>query len=118
VARIGWGRRTAGLAIDWLACYLVSAAFFGHDPWATLLVFVAEQLLLVGSLGASFGHVLVGLRVRRPDGHLPGPWRAAARAVLLALVIPAVVVDPAGTGLHDRLVGTRLVRREGPAEAA
>lgn len=105
------GRRVVALVLDWAASSLVSVAFFAHDPWATLAVFTAEQVLLVGTLGAGFGHVLVGLRVRRLDGSLPGPWKALVRAVLLAVVIPAVVHDADQRGLHDRAAGTVLLRR-------
>ena len=113
------GRRVVAVLIDWLASSLVSAAFFAHDPWATLGVFTAEQVLLVGTLGASFGHALAGLRVRRlvPHGRsaapeaLPGPRAALVRAVLLAVVIPATVYDADQRGLHDRAAGTVLLRR-------
>jgi len=36
--------------------------------------------------------------------------KAAIRTLMLLLVIPAVVWDSEGRGLHDRAAGTRLVR--------
>jgi len=131
-SRAGLGRRVGALAIDWVACLAISAAFFptSTGAWltrgnsgATLLIFAIENLLLIGSLGFSFGHRLVGLRVRRmliateggaaepDDGRAPGFGRALIRTVLLCLVIPAVVWDSDGRGLHDRLAGTAIVRR-------
>jgi len=105
------GRRVVALLVDWLACSLVSRAFFDNDGFATLALFTAEQVLLVATLGASFGHALVGLRVQRLGGGPAGPQAALVRAVLLALAVPALVWDVDQRGLHDRLAKTVLVRR-------
>jgi len=127
------GRRVAALAVDWVACLAISAAFFPATTsglWlsrgsstATLAIFAAENLLFVGSIGFSLGHRLLGMRVRRllvareggaaepDDGRAPGFGRAAIRTAMLCLVIPAVVWDSDGRGLHDRLAGTAIVRR-------
>jgi hypothetical protein len=90
---------------------------------ATLGVFAIENLVLVGTLGTTVGHRLLGLRVVRvasgvtePTGPAelaaqPGLLAGAVRAVLLCLVIPAVVWDADGRGMHDRLAGTVIVRR-------
>ena len=105
------GRRVVALLVDWFSCTLISLAFFDGDGWATLAVFTAEQLLLVATLGASFGHALCGLRVRRLGGGPAGPAPALVRAVLLALAVPALVWDVDQRGLHDRLAKTVLLRR-------
>jgi len=115
-------RRLAALAVDWLLCLAISAAFLDADPMATLAVFAAENVLLVGTAGHTVGHRLLGLRVRAhvppsgtgtpPDAALlPGPVRALVRTVLLCLVVPAVVWDGEGRSLHDRAAGTVIVRR-------
>ncbi len=109
VARVP--RRLAALTLDWLACLLVSNAFFDGDPWATLGVFAAVQVLTVGTVGASPGHALLGLRLRRLDGGWAGPLPALARTLLLCVVVPAVVYDRDQRGLHDRVARTILVRR-------
>jgi hypothetical protein len=44
------------------------------------------------------------------SGYL-GVWRPLARTVLLCLVVPAVIWDRDQRGMHDRLIGTVLVRR-------
>ncbi len=41
----------------------------------------------------------------------PGPVLALVRTVLLCLVLPAVIWDADGRGLHDRFAGTAIVRR-------
>lgn len=106
------GRRLAALAIDWAVCLLISAAFFDRDPMATLAVFAVENVLLVSTLGTTLGHRALGLRVRRlaGPGAAPGPLLASVRTVLLCLVVPAVVWDADGRGLHDRGAGTVIVR--------
>jgi len=126
------GRRVAALAIDWVACLAISGAFFVSDPdafllsrgnpLATLAIFALENVLLVGSIGHTLGHRLVGLRVRRVfPGQTrdeaawatmaPGFLSALTRTLLLCLVVPAVVWDSDGRGLHDRVAGTAIVRR-------
>ena len=132
------GRRVVALVIDWAACLAISGAFFGGDPMATLGVFALENVLLVGSLGTTVGHRILGLRVRvlgapggapgvaAPSGPTrgattpvpgrapvatPGPVAALVRTVLLCLVVPAVVWDGDGRGMHDRAARTVIVRR-------
>jgi len=109
------GRRIVALLIDWALCWAVSLGFFHGSSWATLLIFLGENVVLVGTAGFTVGHRVLGLRVRRmlpgaPDGQ-PGPVRALVRSVLVCLVIPAVVWDGDGRGLHDRAAGTAIVRR-------
>ena len=41
----------------------------------------------------------------------PGLLSALVRTALLCLVVPAVVWDADGRGLHDRVAGTAIVRR-------
>jgi uncharacterized RDD family membrane protein YckC len=47
--------------------------------------------------------------VVRLDGRPPGLWRAALRTALLLLLVPALVWDRDGRGLHDKAAGTVLV---------
>ena len=107
-------RRVVALCLDWALCLLISAAFFGGDPMATLAVFAIENVLLVGTLGHTIGHRLAGIHVRRAaSGPAAGPvglGRAALRTVLVCLVLPAVVWDGDGRGLHDRAADTLIVR--------
>ena len=126
------GRRVLALCIDWLACLAVSAlllpaqqdGFFllRGDSLGTLAVFAVENVLFVATLGHTLGHRLAGLQVRRvvrtdPRGPLrpvdgpPGLLAALVRTLLLCAVLPAVIWDGDGRGLHDRAAGTVLVRR-------
>lgn len=105
------GRRIAALVIDWGAAVLISVAFFDYDPWATLAVFAVAQAVFLLTIGGSVGHVLLGMRVVPVKGGYLGWWRPFARTVLLCLVVPAVIWDRDQRGMHDRSIGTVLVRR-------
>lgn len=105
------GRRLLALAIDWAAAVVISIAFFDYDPLATLAVFAVVQIVFLLIVNGSPGHLIMGMRVVPAR---PAPlawWRPFARTALLCLVIPAVIWDRDQRGLHDRLIGTLLVRR-------
>jgi uncharacterized RDD family membrane protein YckC len=54
---------------------------------------------------------LLGLRVvRLGAGGRLGLLRAILRFALLCLLIPAVITDRDGRGLHDKAAGTAVVR--------
>ena len=108
-------RRIGAIMIDWGIALLISHAFFADDSWATLLIFGGMQLILVGTLGFSFGHRILGLQVIRlgqkaKNGYV-GLYKAFLRALLLCLVIPVSIWDADNRGLHDKAAGTVLIRR-------
>lgn len=90
---------------------VLSAAFFSYEPIVTLLIFVGLQVLMTTIVNASIGHLLLGLRVVPMEGGLLGVWRPVVRALLIALVIPAMVWDDNNRGVHDRASRTILLRR-------
>lgn len=113
----GFGRRLVALMVDWVAATLVAKAFLTAAPYPspalsawTMLVFAVEVWALTSTLGASFGQAVLRLRVERAHGGRVGTGRVATRTVLLCLVIPAVVYDRDGRGLHDRVVDSVVVR--------
>lgn len=109
VARLG--RRLIALAIDWGTAILISVAFFSYEAWATLAVFAVAQAVFLLTANGSVGHLLLGMRVVPITGGYLGLWRPLVRTILLCLVIPAVIWDKDQRGMHDRLIGTVLVRR-------
>lgn len=110
------GPRVGAVVIDWLICSVIAAGFFGYRfgadgrSWTPLVVFFIENVLLVGTLGSTIGHRLVGLHVSKVCGHAAGPLAALIRSAMLCLFIPAVIWDKDGRGMHDRLAGT-VIRR-------
>ncbi len=114
-----FGRRVAALVVDWLAALLLVRLFFPgleygspESSFATLAVFATEVALFTWLAGSSFGQRLLGLQVVRLGGGPRGPGllRAVGRAFLLCLAIPPLIWDRDQRGLHDRLVGTVLLR--------
>ncbi|MFQ4150465.1 RDD family protein [Arthrobacter sp. LAPM80] len=105
------GRRILAICIDWGLSYLIAIAFFDANPNAILAIFAAEQMVLVGTLGYSVGHRVMGIQVTTLDGGRPGLLAGVVRAVLLCLVIPVIIMDPDHRGLHDKAMKTILVRR-------
>jgi uncharacterized RDD family membrane protein YckC len=107
-----WGRRLLALLLDWGIALAISAGFFEYSSAATLGIFAAMTLLLVGTVGFSIGHRVLGLRVYRivDGGSPPRPVQTLVRTALMLLVIPAVVSGPDGRGLHDIAAGTRIDR--------
>ena len=108
IARVG--PRLGAILIDWAIASLIAYWLFGGDDFAILAIFAVEQILLVGLLGYSIGHRVFSLQVQKIDGGPAGIPAAIVRSVLVCLVIPAVVFDADQRGLHDRAMGTVLVK--------
>ncbi|WP_380167893.1 RDD family protein [Jannaschia sp. R86511] len=105
-------RRVLALVVDWLLAVLVGGTLLtGLSSFGPLVVFGVVQVLLVGTIGFSVGHRVIGLAVTRLDSGPLGPLGALVRTALLLLVIPALVMDEDGRGLHDRAAGSVVVRR-------
>jgi uncharacterized RDD family membrane protein YckC len=117
----GLGRRVAAIAIDWLASILLSRVIFGQltygsaeSSFAILMIFIAEVVIFTWLMSASFGQRLLGISVVRLDGGRLALWRIVVRTLLICLIIPAVVYDSVGRGLHDRAVGSVAIRARRP----
>jgi uncharacterized RDD family membrane protein YckC len=112
------GRRFGALLIDWLLCLLVSRLFANPvtEGWPPVGVLIVEYTFFVGFFGQTPGMRLLRLRcLGAGTGRPVGPLRALLRAVLLALVVPALIMDNLRRGLHDRVAGTIVT---GPPPAA
>jgi len=116
-----FGRRLVGVVVDWTLCQLIAGAIFhvplpfqgvasGTESLVLLAVFAVENLLLVGTLGSTIGHRLVGLRVVSLEGGAARPLQVLVRTALLCLFLPAMFWDRDGRGLHDKAAGTLIVR--------
>jgi uncharacterized RDD family membrane protein YckC len=112
-----FGRRLVAVTVDWFVCTVIAAGLMhyrlgegGLGPFKPLAVFVLMNLLLVGTLGSTIGHRLLGIRVVRLGGATAGPILGAIRTALLVVVIPAVIWDRDTRGYHDKLAGTVTIR--------
>jgi uncharacterized RDD family membrane protein YckC len=108
-----FGRRSGQFAIDAITSALVTALFTAPEPpgnWS-LLTFGLVTVFFLLVTGQTPGMRLLGMRLAHPaQGRRLAPWRAVVRTALLMLLIPALVVDADGRGLHDRLTDTAVVR--------
>lgn len=102
--------RAGALLIDWVICSLISVAFFDYNGFATLLIFLVEQILFVGFFGYTIGHRLLRMQVQTLDGKPAGYLTAVIRSVLVCLVVPALIIDVDQRGLQDRARNTGLFR--------
>ena len=113
----GWGRRLLAV-VDWIACLLLVRLFLPSIEYGTAAsslvtmgFFLAELTLFTWIAGASFGQRLLGLAVVRLDGVRFGLVGAFLRSLLICLLVPPLIWDRDGRGLHDRWLGTAAVRR-------
>jgi uncharacterized RDD family membrane protein YckC len=105
--------RVGAFCIDALGSALVAGLFTAPrlpGNWA-LAAFVSLTVLTLVAFGQTPGMRLLGLRLAHPrSGERLAVWRAVVRTALLCLLVPALVVDADGRGLHDRLTDTAVVR--------
>lgn len=104
----GFGARLVAFLLDSVMCAVVAWGI-PREPALTTPIFVLEVLLLTWLVSGSAGQRLRGLAVQRLDGGPVGLPRAALRTFLLALLVPALIWDRDGRGLHDRAAGTLVV---------
>ena len=111
------GRRLGALVIDWFASLGIALLVFRDFAYgtpdsmlATTGVFYAEIVLFTFLISCSFGQRLLSMRVVNLYGGRLSLWRIMLRTLLILLVIPALVMDSDGRGLHDRIVGSRVIR--------
>lgn len=114
-----WGARLVALLLDWVISTVIAVLFFGSrvlssdgwTSWMTMAAFFVETTVLVALAGGSAGQLLCRLAVVRLDDAPVGFLRAALRAVMVCLVLPAVVIGTDRRGLHDLAAGTAVVNR-------
>ncbi len=110
------GRRLGAYLIDAFGASLIAAlfvrdAYAAGRGWLTLGIFAAAYVVLLTAGGQTAGMRLLGLRVVPLGGARPFPdlLRSALRTLLLCLLVPALLTDRDGRGLHDRAAGTAVV---------
>ena len=96
-----------------------SPAFGNSSAKVTIVEFIdpacetcsAFYPLVKSLVGGSFGQVLARLAIVRLDRRPLGWARAIARAALICLVVPTVVIGAERRALNDLVLGTVVVRR-------
>jgi uncharacterized RDD family membrane protein YckC len=114
-----WWSRIAALVLDWGVCMVVAVFLFGTGvltgggwrAWMILATYLVESAVLTALTGSSFGQLLAGVGVVRLDGAPLGWPRALARAAMICLVLPTVVIGAERRALNDLLLGTVVVER-------
>ena len=114
-----WRARIAALILDWGASMIVAVFLFGAGvlreggwrAWMILVVFFVQSSVLSALTGGSFGQLLARIGIARLDGQRLGWPRALARAALICLVLPTVVIGAERRALNDLLLGTVVVNR-------
>jgi uncharacterized RDD family membrane protein YckC len=108
-----FGTRVGAFLVDAVGSALVAGLFTAPDlpgNWS-LLAFAVVTVGTLVAFGQTPGMRLFGLRLAHPQpGKRLAPWRGVVRTALLLLLVPALVVDANGRGLHDRLTDTAVVR--------
>jgi len=82
----------------------------GPGSWVPLGLFALENVLLVGTIGSTFGQRVLEMRLISMSGGRAAPGQVLIRTFLLCLAVPALIWDRDGRGLHDKGAGTVLVR--------
>jgi uncharacterized RDD family membrane protein YckC len=105
-------RRFGALLIDWIACLLITGTFASAvaEPWVPVLILIAEYTFFVGLFGQTPGMWVARIRCVSIENLRPvGVPRALLRGVLLALFVPALIMDGDRRGVHDRLADTVVI---------
>ena len=113
VARMG--RRLIALCIDWFASMAIARLIFPTVSYNTkslliLIIFAIEVFVLTALTGSSFGQRIMSVRILNVSGTRLSVPRVLARTWLLILVVPALIWDRDGRGLHDRAVASVAIR--------
>jgi uncharacterized RDD family membrane protein YckC len=107
-------RRFGALLVDWIACLLITGTFANPriEPWAPVAILIAEYAFFIGLFGQTPGMWVAKIRCVSVDDLQPvGIPRALLRGVLLALFVPALIMDQDRRGVHDRLANTVVIVR-------
>ncbi len=104
--------RVVAFVVDAVGSAFVAALFTAPDlpgNWS-LVTFIVMTIATLWLAGQTPGMRLLGMRLAHPrQGERLALWRAVVRTALLCLLVPALVVDVDGRGLHDRATDTAVV---------
>ena len=99
-------RRIGALFVDWFIASGIGLMLASGNQWLVLGVFVVLHFALLWLFATTLGKLLFRIQVVQVGGAPVKLYQAAIRAVLLGLVVPALIIDRDGRGLHDKMAGT------------
>ncbi|HEY2795377.1 MAG TPA: RDD family protein [Micromonosporaceae bacterium] len=105
-------RRFGALVVDWILCVLIAGFFAAprQAPWAPSVVLIIEYAFFIGLFAQTPGMFITRIRcVSVHDGGRIGIVLAFIRGFLLALVVPALIMDGQRRGLHDKAASSMMV---------
>lgn len=102
-------RKAQAITIDWIGSLFVATLLL-ESSW-TLFFFFFQVAILTALTGSSAGQRLRGIRIIDVNTlQNIAPLGALIRTFLILLVIPAVVQNKEGRGLHDLATKSAAVR--------
>ncbi len=119
------GVRFGALIVDWLLAYAVVGlvvtlggpqllggdSFAGVSSWAVPVVWGAAGAVCVWLFAQTPGQAIVGIGTARIDAEeRVGAGRAVVRVLFIFFLLPPLIQDEDGRGMHDRATGTALIR--------
>lgn len=119
------GVRFGALMVDWILAYALVAvivmvggpgalggdSFSAVSSWAVPLIWGVSGVVCVWLFARTPGQAVLGLGTARIDAAEPvGLVRALVRVVFIFFLLPPLVQDENGRGMHDRATGTALIR--------
>lgn len=106
----GFGRRVAAIVVDWVPCAALAYFTTENPAWSALVIFALLTVVGVSLVGRTPGHAAAGIRVAMLGGGRPPFTATVVRTVLICLVLPPLMYNADGRGLHDRVAGTVVLR--------
>jgi uncharacterized RDD family membrane protein YckC len=98
--------------VDWILCVLIAGIFADprREGWWPVFILIVEYGFFLGLFGQTPGMWVTKIRcLGFVDGRPIGIPRALLRGFLLALIVPALIMDGDRRGLHDRAVGSVVI---------
>ena len=119
------GTRIAALVVDWAFAYafvgiivafggpaaLGGETFAAVTSWAVPVAWAVAGVVCVWLFAQTPGQALLGIGTARVDAdERVGFIRSLVRVIFIFFLIPPLVQDEDGRGMHDRATGTALIR--------
>lgn len=102
----GFGRRFLALLIDWLPGAAIANFLTTNPAVSAIALFALLTVVSLAAFGRTPGHWVLGIKPTSLTGERLTFGHSVLRTLLLCLVIPPLVMDVDGRGLHDHVART------------